>query len=214
MIVRAFHDVLQLITQPNHAHLARTIMEHCVSLAHLKRRAAILHAIDEHDSGWAAADAAPIVDPQNCSVVDFVKAPLTVRQAGAPRAIAKLADDPWAAALVAQHGLTVYNRFRSEPEWMSFFAEMEAARGATLSTSGLRLEDLMSDYAFVRLGDLISLAFCTGWTEEERFGGWTVQLSGTQVVVTPDTFGGMTIPIGDQGERDPQPTVSIGRGIA
>jgi len=42
---------------------------------------------------------------------------------------------------------------------------------------------------------LISLTFCTGWTDEQRFGDWTVQLAGTRVVVTPDAFGGATIPI-------------------
>jgi hypothetical protein len=129
------------------------------------------------------------------SVVDFVNAPLSVRQAGAPQAIAKLADDPWAAALVAQHGLTVYSRFRVEPEWGSFFSTMEAARAGALRTTGLPLDDLTADYTFVRLGDLISLAFCTGWTDEERFGEWTVQLSGTRVVVRPDAFGGALIPI-------------------
>ena len=47
----------------------------------------------------------------------------------------------------------------------------------------------------MRLGDLISLAFCTGWTDEERFGEWTIRLSGTRVVVRPDAFGGALIPI-------------------
>jgi len=46
---------------------------------------------------------------------------------------------------------------------------------------------------FVRLGDLISLTFCTAWTDEQRFGGWTVQLSGTRVAVSPDAFGGAAI---------------------
>jgi hypothetical protein len=195
MIVRPVHDVVHLITQPDHAHLARSIMEHCVPLAARERRAAILHAIDEHDSGWAEADAAPMVDPTTGAVVDFVRAPLSLRQAGAPRAIATLANDAWAAALVAQHGLTVYSRFRTEPEWTSFFSVMEAARAAALRTTGLALDELTADYAFVRLGDLISLSFCTGWTHEERFGEWSVQLSGSRVVVTPAAFGGATIPI-------------------
>lgn len=195
MIVRTARDVVHLITQPDHAHLARLVMERCVPLVDRPRRASILHAIDEHDSGWAEADTAPIVNPGTGNVVDFVHAPLRVRQAGAPRAIARLADDPWAAALVAQHAITVYDRFRSEPDWRSFFAEMEAVRSARLRTSGLSLDDLAADYAFVRLGDLISLAFCTGWTDEERFAGWTVQLSGTCVVVAPDPFGGAKVPI-------------------
>lgn len=195
MIVRPVHDLVLLITQPDHAHLAGTIMEHCVPLAALPRRDAILHAIAEHDNGWAEEDAAPTVNPNTGTVVDFVSAPLSVRHAVWPRGVARLADDPWAAALVAQHALTVYDRFRSEAEWTSFFAEMEAARDAMLRASGMPHDNLVADYAFVRLADLISLTFCTGWTEEQRFSYWTVQLSGTRVVVTPDAFGGAVVPI-------------------
>ena len=170
-------------------------MEHCVPLAARPRRDAILHAIAEHDNGWAEEDAAPTVNPTSGTVVDFVSAPLSVRHAVWRRGVARLADNPWAAALVAQHALTVYDRFRSEAEWTAFFAEMEAARGAMLRASRMPLDDLVADYAFVRLADLISLTFCTGWTDEHRFADWTVQLSGTRVVVTPDAFGGMRIPI-------------------
>ncbi|PYR74983.1 MAG: hypothetical protein DMF86_16720 [Acidobacteria bacterium] len=195
MIVRPVHDVLLLITQPDHAHLARTIMEHCVALADRPRRDAILHAIAEHDNGWAEADAAPTVNPENGRIADFVTAPLAVRHAVWPRGIARLAEDPWAAALVAQHAITVYDRFRSGAAWASFFAELEAARGAMLRASRMPLADLLDDYAFVRLADLISLTFCTGWTDEQRFGDWTIHPSGTRVVVTPDPFGGASIPI-------------------
>ena len=171
-------------------------MEHCVPLAARARRDTILHAIGEHDNGWAEEDAAPIVDSKTGNVVDFVSAPLSVRHAVWPRGVARLSDNPWAAALVAQHALTVYERFRSETEWASFFAEMEAARGVMLGASGMPAGDLAADYVFVRLADLISLTFCTGWTDEQRFGDWTVQRSGTLIVVTPDAFGGATIPIG------------------
>ena len=183
------------MTQPDHAHLARRIMEHCVPLAARPRRDAILHAIAEHDNGWAEEDAAPTVNPRTGNVADFVSAPLSVRHAVWPRGVARLAESPWAAALVAHHALTVYDRFRSEAEWTSFFAGMEAARGAMLHASRLPLDDLVADYTFVRLADLISLTFCTGWTDEHRFGDWTIQLFGTRVVVMPDPFGGMRIPI-------------------
>lgn len=170
-------------------------MEHCVPLAARPRRDVILHAIAEHDNGWAEEDAAPTVNPETGNVVDFVSAPLSVRHAVWPRGIARLADDAWAAALVAHHALTVYDRFRSEAEWTPFFAEIEAMRDAMLRASGMPLHDLLADYTFVRLADLISLTFCTGWTDEQRFGDWTVELSGTRVVVTPDAFGGAEIPI-------------------
>jgi hypothetical protein len=195
VIVRSLEDSVQLITQPDHAHLAGRIMEHCVALAALLRRDAILHAIAEHDNGWAETDAAPTVNPTTGSVVDFVSAPLSVRQGVWPRAIARLASDRWAAALVAQHAYIVYDRFRSDAEWASFFTEMAATRDAILQAGGESLKELEADYAYVRLADLISLTFCTGSTDEQRSGAWTIQLARTHVFVTPDIFGGARIPI-------------------
>ena len=110
-----------------------------------------------------------------------------------PRGVARLADDPWAAALVAQHAITVYDRFRSDPAWASFFPAMEALRDQMLTPTRLPLQDLLADYVFVRLGDLISLTFSTGWTDEQRFADWSVRRNGAHVVVTPDPFGGVII---------------------
>jgi hypothetical protein len=67
-------------------------------------------------------------------------------------------------------------------------------RDERLQQAGGSLDDLVGDYAFVRLGDLVSLAFCTGWTEEQRFGEWAVQRFDTRIVVTPDAFAARTIP--------------------
>ena len=197
MIVRRVDNRLHLITQPDHAHLAARIMEHCVPLAARPRRDAILHAIAEHDNGWAEEDASPSVDPASGTIVDFVSAPLKVRHAVWPRGVARLAQDPWAAALVAQHALTVYDRFRNQPEWNPFFVQMEEMRDAMLRRAEmpLGLGDLIADYAFVRFADLISLTFCTGWTDEQRFNNWTVRPFGTGVHVSPDAFGGKLIPM-------------------
>ena len=57
------------------------------------------------------------------------------------------------------------------------------------------LQDLLSDYVFVRLADLISLTFCVGWTDQQRFGEWAVQRFDARIVVTPDAFAGAEIPI-------------------
>lgn len=195
MIVRPAGSDLHLITQPDHARLARAIMERCVPLAAEPRRAEILHAIGEHDNGWAEEDAAPTVDTATGRVVDFISAPLAVRHAVWPRAVARLAAAPWAAALVAEHALTVYDRFRGDAEWAPLFAKMEGARADMLRAGGLPPGDLLADYRYVRLADLISLTFCTGWTDEQRFGGWVVRLAGTHVLVAPDPFGGADIPI-------------------
>ena len=63
MIVRTTPGSIQLITQPDHAQLARRVMEHCVPLAARPRRDVILRAIGEHDNGWMEEDAAPRVNP-------------------------------------------------------------------------------------------------------------------------------------------------------
>ena len=106
MIVRQFADSLLLITQPDHAHLAREVMGRALPLARHPRRDAILLAVREHDNGWAEPDAEPIIGPSG-DVADFIAAPIAVRQGVWPRAVARLAGDPWAAALVAQHAITV-----------------------------------------------------------------------------------------------------------
>lgn len=201
MIVRDGGETVTLITQPAHAHLAGRIMERVVSLRDHRRRTAILRAVAEHDNGWVEEDASPALDPETGRIVDFVTAPLSVRHGVWPRGVARLADDPWAAALVAQHAITVYDRFRSDPAWASFFPAMEALRDQMLTPTRLPLQDLLADYVFVRLGDLISLTFSTGWTDEQRFADWSVRRNGAHVVVTPDPFGGVTVPIEIQARQ-------------
>lgn len=195
MIIRAYaRDQFLCITQPDHAHLSRRVMEHCPTLRAHPRAASILLAIGEHDNGWSEPDAAPIVDSATGRPFDFVHAPADVRQGVWPRGVARLAHDPWAAALVANHAVAVYDRYRGNPEWSEFFPRLEALRDEWLRASGGSLSDLLADYRFVRLGDLISLVFCTGWTDALRFQEWAVSRSGDDdVVVTPDPFEGATI---------------------
>ena len=195
MIVRPAGERVVLITQPDHAHLAREVMERCAPLAPRPRRESLLRAVGEHDAAWAEVDAEPRVDPESGGVLDFVRVPLATRQGVWPRSVALLADDPWAAALVAHHAVFVYDRFRAVPDWTAFFAAMERSRGERLAASGLALGDLLADYPFVRLGDLISLAFCTGSPDEQRVGEWTVRLAGDRVLVRPDPFGGAEVPV-------------------
>jgi hypothetical protein len=188
VIIRPAGTQLHFITQPDHARLSRAVMEACRPLATNPRRAQILHAIGEHDNGWAEADAAPLVDPATGSPVDFISAPLPVRQGVWPRGVQRLAHDPWAAALVAEHAIAVYDRYARDPQWTPFFARMASLRDAMLRSSSEDPSALMGDYAFVRLGDLISLAFCTGWTEALRFDDWTVTRSATHIKVSPNPF--------------------------
>jgi hypothetical protein len=124
-----------------------------------------------------------------------VHIPVPVRQAVWPRGAARLAGDPWAAALVAQHAITVYSRFRSDGEWSTFFARMEATRNDFIAATRLPFQTLLDDYTFVRLGDLLSLTFCTGWTDPQQYDRWTVVRHNDRVGVTPYEFGTGEIPI-------------------
>ena len=198
MIVRQTSDTFQLITQPDHAALAAAIMEHSVALAAHPRRASVLLAVAEHDNGWSEPDAAPLIDPATGVPLDFISAPNHVRQGVWPRGVARLADDPWAAALVAQHATVIFNRYRSDPSWTQFFVEMETMRRELVQASELLLPELLADYWFLGLGDLISLTFCNGWTDVQEFDPWSVRLTGSQVSVWPTLFEGAAIPIAIQ----------------
>jgi len=193
MICLPERDRLLLITQPDHAQLSGRIMEQCVALAQHRRRASILRACAEHDGGWIEVDAAPEVDHFTGRVVDFMTAPSLTKQSVWPRAVGRLADDPWAAALVAMPAVTVYSRFRDDRAWESFFPDLTAARDALVSQSGRTVAELEADYPFVRLADLISLTFCNRWTEPQSFGGWTVRGADSHVTVTPEAFGGAMV---------------------
>jgi hypothetical protein len=199
VIVRAEHDTLFLIPQPDHAHLARRIMERSPAVAMLPRRDAIALAIGEHDNGWTEEDAAPIIVPSSGAIADFVHIAVAVRQRVWPRAIHRLSATPWAAALVAQHAITIYDRFRTDAAWTAFFADLESLRARFVDAAGLTLSELLADYPFVRLGDLISLSFCTGWTSEQHYSHWLVRAEGPRVIissgVSPALFGGSTVPI-------------------
>jgi hypothetical protein len=194
MIVRHAGDSLLLITQPDHAALARTIMERWTAdgLPESPRRESILRAVGRHDNGWEPVDAAPIVLAGG-RIADFVVAPGEVRRGVWPRGVASLENDPWAAALVAQHAGFVYSRFEGDPEWAPFFEQMKALREQHRARVGLDADTLRRDYDFVRLGDLISLVFCNPWTDRHEHGGYAIAGDGSNLTVDPDPFGGARI---------------------
>jgi hypothetical protein len=189
VIIRPAGDVRHLITQPDHAALAGRIMEHWASLGVAARRDSILRAVREHDNGWREPDDAPSVDPATGAILDFIGIATAVKQRVWRRCLDGLSDAPWTAALVAQHAISVYDRFRADPAWDVFFADMEAARAGFLARAGLPMESLVRDYVYVRLGDLASLAFCNAWSEPQVLGPWTIRLvDGRHLLVEPNPF--------------------------
>ncbi len=196
MIVRTAPRSHVLITQPDHAALAADIMAawRADGFESHPRRAVILQAVREHDNGWIEEDEATIVDG-NGRPVDFVAAPVPIKHRLWPRAVERVgARDRYQAALVAQHAVTVHAQHRADPEWQPFFARMEAARNAMLGRSA---DDAFArDYRFLRVGDLLSLVFCNGWTEPHDLpGGGRAVLSGASLQVSPDPFAGAAVPL-------------------
>jgi hypothetical protein len=204
MIVRNAGSSLHLITQPDHAALARRVMERWAPLHDAPRRASILLAVEEHDNGWREPDSAPLADPATGGVFDFIQIPVATRQAVWPRGVQRLAeDDEWSAALVAHHAATVYDRYRGDPAWAGFFPELEAFRDKLAESSGRNYAQLTRDYVFVRIGDLISLIFCAQWDEPQTYDQWTFHRDGERVVVSPDAFGGREVPIAIRAREIP-----------
>jgi hypothetical protein len=201
MIVRLNGSSQLLIAQPDHAALAARVMRQwrADGLLQAPRLSSILLAIEEHDNGWREVDAAPLVDGGTGRVLDFISAPDEIRRAVWPRGVDRLAATPYAAALVAQHALHIYRRYRDNPGWAPFFTEMETRRDRHLQHSGLlTLEDLVREYFFLRIGDLVSLTFCNGWTDgqlDDSGSGYAMSLDGTRLTITPDPFEGREVPL-------------------
>jgi Protein of unknown function (DUF3891) len=202
VIVRRHNDDLLLITQPDHAALASHVMAHwrLEGLIDHPRRDVILLATREHDSGWTDVDAAPLVDERTGGILDFVRAPDAVRQSVWPVAVERLRDAPFAAALVAQHAITVYDGYRSLPGWQAFFSQMEDLRRRCLAAAApLTLDDLLRDYRYVLLGDRVSLTFATQRPDPWRVEGYEMRAAPDSVTIQPDPFGGQTVPFSLSG---------------
>jgi hypothetical protein len=190
VIVRANRDHLLLITQPDHAVLSAGVMAAWQrNPLSGPRRDLVLQATREHDNGWREEDDAPLVDPAAGCILDFMTAPEGVRQRIWPRAVDRLASTPYAAALVAQHALSVYDRYRALPAWAPFFERVEAMRNRALAQAApWSLADLRHDYFFVRMGDLVSLTFCNGWHDAQRLDDYELRLEGPRLTIRPDPF--------------------------
>jgi hypothetical protein len=202
LILRPGAGTLFFITQPDHASLAADLVEHFQGFAARPRRDAIRLAVREHDSGWRDLDEAIAFDNANGRPLDFMTVPGQVKQEVWPTAIDHVRQtSPYAAALIAEHALFVYQANRVKPEWRDFFETLERRRTSLLTDAGVSREDLADDYRFVGLADLLSLAFCNGWHEPRERLGHTVRCAGDEVIVSPALIGPTLVPLAVSGRR-------------
>jgi hypothetical protein len=200
MIVRRAGERLLCLSQPDHAALAGRLAEAWAAdgVPNRPTRDRLIEAAARHDIGWTAEDQAPRFDPETHGPHSFVSAPAEVRQAAFLGGVETLAQgDPYVAALVAQHGLTVYRRFQHDQEWQAFFPALEQRRddlcAPLVGPGGPSPMTFLQDYTVVGLCDLFSLVFCNGWREPHRMEGYEVVLERDALVVTPDPFGGIAV---------------------
>lgn len=196
MIIRRTGRHHLFITQPDHARLAAHIMRswHGDAFGSHPRRDVILRAVLEHDNGWIEEDETTLIDERG-QPLDFVSVPDGVKHRIWPRAVARVGShSAYEAALIAQHALTVHAQHRGNADWQPFFDGLERARAAMLG--GPVDAAFERDYRFVRIGDLLSLVFCNGWAEPHDLpGGGRTRLDGATLLVSPDPFAGVRLPL-------------------
>src|SRR3954453_3237912 len=202
MIIRQDGTSLLFVTQPDHARLAADLLTHWKGFADHPRRAALLLAAREHDNGWRELDDALVFDSAAGRALDFITAPDPVKHAVWPRGVDRLAEaSPYAAALVAQHAVFVYNSHHDDPAWAEFFAAMRTRRDDLRARAGHSPEELEADYPYLSVVDLLSLTFCSAWRDDhERFTTRT-HCDERELVISPSPFDADSVPIRVRARR-------------
>jgi len=189
MIIRCDGESLLFITQPDHARLAADLLDQWAGFGSHPRRDALRLAAREHDNGWRELDEAIVFDGATGRAFDFIDAPDPVKQSVWPRGVDRLAVvSSYAAALVAQHAIAVYDSHRDEPAWTAFFDTMRQRRDNLRAEAERTPEELDGDYLYLSVVDLLSLTFCNGWRDSrERFA---IRAQGDErgIVITPSPF--------------------------
>jgi hypothetical protein len=205
MIIRPDDDSLLFVTQPDHARLAADLLSHWTAdgFSDHPRRDVLLLAAREHDNGWREVDENPAFDAASGCALDFMTVGDDIKQSVWPRAIERVAQaSPYAAALVAQHAISVYDASHQKPTWTSFFDDMAARRDRLLASGPHTPAELQDDYRFLSVVDLLSLSFCNGWTDERERYGCRVRYGAEGIDVRPGLFS-TTVPMRIRARRLP-----------
>jgi Protein of unknown function (DUF3891) len=191
MIIRPDESSLLFMTQHDHARLSADLLSHWTAdgFADHPRREALLLAAREHDNGWREIDDGPAFDALSGAALDFMSVSDEIKRALWPRAIERVAKvSAYAAALIAQHAISVYDTRAEDPLWRSFFDDMAARRDGLLASTAHTPDELQGDYRFLSIVDLLSLSFCNGWADERERYGCRVRYAAEGIDVSPAPF--------------------------
>src|SRR5688500_8207027 len=177
LLPRPAGDLLRLVTQPDHAHLAGEALSlfRLPELTGHPRREALLRAVRLHDNGWRELDAAPPVDPASGLPYGFIELPSAQRLEAWERGTARYAgSDPYAALLAVEHALVLHADRRDREGWRELLPRLDERRAELLATCGLAEQELVADYRWLDLADSLSLAACAGWLKPTQRRGFTL----------------------------------------
>ena len=163
MLVLEEPDSLRLVTQHDHAKLARDILALWTGdgLPEDPLREDLLLATGNHDAGWRGADAAPILDQSRGWPFDFRSYPEAERQLLWTEAVAELElSRPDPALLILRHAERIHRDRSARATWQPFFdflAQKRLEIEALCESSSQRLDEM---YEFLWLADTCSLGAC------------------------------------------------------
>ena len=179
MIVAPKAGQLLVVTQSDHAHFASELLALWRSggMPEHPRRRELLFAAREHDNGWAEIDSAPMCHPESGRPRDFMTVSRETRwdiwRRGTRRYIER---EPYAALLIVRHAIHLHRSQSSDPAWADLFNEWHDLEAELIETTGAVEEDVASDYRWIELTDLLSLAVCNRWDRRLELLGWIAQL--------------------------------------
>ena len=164
-----------VITQNDHAHFASELLAlwRTDGLPDHPRRRQLLFAAREHDNGWAEADSAPMCHAESGRPLDFTTVSQDTRWTIWRRGTRRYAQrDPYAALLIVRHAIHLHRSHLQNPEWEEIFADWHELEADLLAAAGHSEEAVSSDYRWIELTDLLSLAVCNRWRHELESHGF------------------------------------------
>lgn len=193
---RKYPDQWILTTQTDHASFSGELLSlwRRDDLPSHPRREELLFAVREHDNGWWEADSAPRVSALTSEPYDFLTMPDYLRREIWHRGIVRHRQEhPYASRLIAEHARRLHEHRRQEEDYASFLEKIEQiSRELEEEVEGVSAQEIQSDYRFLELTDLLSLAVCNEWMETLDFHGYRFQCEGDTLRITPFPLAGTT----------------------
>lgn len=172
---------LQMVTQNDHAHFAAELLKYWSrdDLRQHAQRPSLLFAARHHDDGWLEIDASPPCT-ETGRPHDFLSIPWQTRQEIWQRCTTRHRDrDPYGNLLIVQHALRLHSSRSHASDGSELIADWQAMKSEWLQTTGIAEEQLMDDYRWIDLTDLLSLVVCNLWRDPVERYGYRARLAGT-----------------------------------